>query len=123
MAKVNTSTATEVAKFLCLKTGRAFLIRSDGSVLRKTVFSSTWKKYAKLKTGYTVQDWIDKRTYSADWAPLRRGMMPSFEQIMKMDQDGIASATDGCEYIEPDGKCCHGFPSWVDVALRHAVSP
>lgn len=38
---------------------------------------------------------------------------PSFDEIMEMvDEDGGCEATDGC-WVEPDGMCPHGHPSWL----------
>lgn len=37
---------------------------------------------------------------------------PSVETMAEWLSDGIAQAVDGCE-VEPDGKCCHGSPSWL----------
>jgi hypothetical protein len=40
---------------------------------------------------------------------------PSFEDLMdwECDEDGC-EATDGC-WVEPDGVCPHGHPSWMIV--------
>jgi len=38
---------------------------------------------------------------------------PSLEQLMEWEsQDGSCEATDGC-WVEPDGHCEHGYPSWL----------
>jgi hypothetical protein len=37
---------------------------------------------------------------------------PDQEQAMEMVMEGTAEATDGCDGIEPDGECEHGYPSW-----------
>lgn len=39
---------------------------------------------------------------------------PSLEELAEWFDEDIAFATDGCE-VEPDGKCCHGKPSWFLV--------
>ena len=37
---------------------------------------------------------------------------PSLEQISEWLNEGGAEATDGC-WVEPDGTCEHGKPSWL----------
>ena len=38
---------------------------------------------------------------------------PSIEEIMDMEWErGGCEATDGC-FVEPDGMCHHGHPSWM----------
>jgi hypothetical protein len=37
---------------------------------------------------------------------------PSVEQMEEMSFDGGCDATDGC-WVEPDGRCEHGYPSWM----------
>ena len=39
---------------------------------------------------------------------------PSMDEIEDMVFDVIwCRCTDGCEPIEPDGTCEHGYPSWL----------
>lgn len=40
--------------------------------------------------------------------------VPTVDQLIEWDFDGICEATDGC-VVEPDGRCEHGHDSW----LRH----
>ena len=40
--------------------------------------------------------------------------VPSIDQLIEWEQDGIAEATDGC-IVEPDGTCSHGCKSWFIV--------
>jgi hypothetical protein len=41
---------------------------------------------------------------------------PSLEELQRqVEEDGGCKATDGC-FVEPDGTCHHGQPSWL-VAL------
>ena len=42
------------------------------------------------------------------------GDQPSIEQLLAWEQEGGCEALDGC-WVEPDGTCPHGQPSW----LRH----
>ncbi len=37
---------------------------------------------------------------------------PTLEMLEEWDQDGGCEATDGC-WVEPDGTCEHGHPSWL----------
>ena len=39
---------------------------------------------------------------------------PSLEQLLLWDHEGGCESTDGC-WIEPDGYCEHGNPSWLLV--------
>jgi hypothetical protein len=42
--------------------------------------------------------------------PMRR---PSLEELQRqVEEDGSCEATDGC-FVEPDGTCEHGQPSWL----------
>jgi hypothetical protein len=38
--------------------------------------------------------------------------MPSIEDLATWMEEGGCEATDGC-WVEPDGYCEHGFPSWL----------
>jgi hypothetical protein len=38
---------------------------------------------------------------------------PSLEELLRqLQEDGGFEATDGC-FVEPDGSCEHGTPSWL----------
>ena len=38
---------------------------------------------------------------------------PSLEELQRqVEEDGGCAATDGC-FVEPDGTCNHGQPSWL----------
>ena len=38
---------------------------------------------------------------------------PSLEELQRqLEEDGGCEATDGC-WVEPDGTCDHGQPSWL----------
>jgi hypothetical protein len=37
---------------------------------------------------------------------------PSLEQLREWQEGGGCEATDGC-WVEPDGRCEHGEPSWL----------
>lgn len=123
MAKCNTTTAHEVARIINLKTGTALLIRSDRKVLRRNMVSGQWQEFRKVKADVSIEAFIAHRMNDPQghWVPLKRGMIPSFEVIGRMERDGIAEATDGCEHIEPDAACIHGFPAWTTVAMQHGL--
>lgn len=118
MAKINTKTAHEVGRLLNLKNGRALLIRSDRQVLTRCIVSGDWKIYRKIRASISPEQFIANRLDHPGyhWVPLKRGMIPSWPDIQEMDNDGISSSTDGCEGIEPDGRCIHGYPSWLLIA-------
>ena len=42
------------------------------------------------------------------------GTAPTHEQLEEWMNEGGAEATDGC-WVEPDGRCEHGKPSWLIV--------
>jgi len=44
-----------------------------------------------------------------------RCTQPSMKQVMEWESEGGCEATDGC-WVEPDGYCPHGCPSWL-IAL------
>ena len=37
---------------------------------------------------------------------------PPLEQLLEWQEEGGCEATDGC-WVEPDGRCEHGKPSWL----------
>jgi hypothetical protein len=50
------------------------------------------------------------------WKGVNRMRRPSLEELQRqVEEDGGCEATDGC-FVEPDGTCNHGQPSWL-VAL------
>ncbi|WP_153940735.1 hypothetical protein [Acidithiobacillus thiooxidans] len=108
-----------------MKTGTALLIRSDRKVLRRNIVSGKWQEYRKIKEGVSVEAYIAHRMNDHSggyWVTLKRGMIPCFDVISAMERNGVAEATDGCENIEPDGKCLHGYPAWPLVAIHHCLA-
>jgi hypothetical protein len=112
MAKLNTQTANVLAKLYNPKTGRQFAIRSDGHVLVKTPLSSGWATRGIIAEGISPTDYIANRL-AKGWIHYRPGMQPSYNALREMVSDGICSATDGCDSVEPDGHCEHGYASWL----------
>jgi hypothetical protein len=45
--------------------------------------------------------------------PMPTGLAPSLDELFGLESDGLGIATDGCEGIEADGVCPHGYPSWL----------
>ena len=46
-------------------------------------------------------------------APLPTQECPDLESLMELDDgESTTLATDGC-WVEPDGECDHGHPSWL----------
>lgn len=43
-----------------------------------------------------------------------RNQQPTMEQLREWESEGGCEATDGC-WVEPDGYCEHGCPSWMIV--------
>lgn len=37
---------------------------------------------------------------------------PDLETLLAWEEEGGCEATDGC-WVEPDGVCSHGHPSWL----------
>lgn len=48
--------------------------------------------------------------------PAPKMEQPSDAELEEMVMDGVATTTDGCDGLEPDGWCEHGHPSWL-IAL------
>lgn len=58
-------------------------------------------------------DWLDYPNPNRDY-PEPTDELPSMDEIEDMVYDRTEPrATDGCEPIEPDGICHHGYPSWL----------
>ena len=47
------------------------------------------------------------------WREVNRMWRPSLEELQRqLEEDSGCEAIDGC-YVEPDGTCDHGQPSWL----------
>ena len=60
----------------------------------------------RLKPGITFDQYLAKFPDAVEV-----GDIPSMEELEEMASDGVAETVDGCNGIEPDGCCEHGFPS------------
>lgn len=116
MARLNTATADLVAKLFNPRTGAVRAVRSDRTVLRRSIYDGKWHRIGTVKKEFTVEEWIARRIANG-CRPYKRGDVPSFAEIERMENEGICEATDGCEGIEPDGHCQHGCPAWPTVLL------
>lgn len=66
-------------------------------------------KVRRLKDGIRFAD------YKAKYPDAIQVTVPRIEEIEEWAEDEGCEAIDGC-WIEPDGYCEHGFPSWL-IAL------
>ena len=58
------------------------------------------------------------RDNAQDWDADRTGDAPDLETMEGWLECGRAMATDGCEDVDLDGECRHGYPSWlIELAL------
>lgn len=60
----------------------------------------------RLKSGITFDQYLTKFPDAVEI-----GAILSTEELEEMASDGVAETVDGCNGIEPDGCCEHGFPS------------
>jgi hypothetical protein len=117
MAKLNSTRFELLHKLFNPKNGNALAIRSDKHLLRRNIVSGTWHITAKIRDAVSVDQYL-ANIKNKGYRNYRRGDVPSYEAIQQMEQNGVARATDGCEGIEPDGRCEHGCMSWVDRMIR-----
>jgi hypothetical protein len=60
----------------------------------------------------TENDTTPKPAWEDQW-PAPTAEEPDIEDIIEWhDEAGGCEATDGC-WVEPDGVCQHGYPSWL----------
>ncbi len=60
-----------------------------------------------LKEGVTLEQYQEKFPTA-----IRVGKQPSIKTLEKWSGDCGCKALDGC-WVEPDGDCQHGLPSWL----------
>lgn len=70
-------------------------------------FVEMWAKNIK------IQGWLEE---GVKWDPCDPSdyEQPSLETLMEWEAEGGCEAIDGC-WVEPDGRCSHGCPSWLIV--------
>lgn len=113
MAKISAH-GQELGRWLARRgNGPAFcmLVCSDGTILRKTIGAETWKLYGKMKPGEDPQAFVDQRRSDKFFGC----SVPSYKALMRWSTEGLCETPDGC-LVEEDGKCTHGFPSWLKLA-------
>ena len=54
---------------------------------------------------------MPEREMPKSW-PEPIGDRPAMEDMKAWEEEGGCEATDGC-WVEPDGVCQHGYPSWL----------
>jgi hypothetical protein len=59
-----------------------------------------------------MPDWNDRDVNGLTPTIVPTTTQPSDEQLERWFDDGVCMATDGC-WVEPDGTCPHGHPSWL----------
>ncbi|QMI49739.1 hypothetical protein [Burkholderia sp. MBR-1] len=110
-----------IVKLFRPKTGRTVGIRDDRRILIRDIVTGEWIPTGKIiASALTTEEFVARRRADG-YRDYQEGDVPSFEEIRNMEFDACASATDGCDGIEPDGTCCHGAPSWVQALLSIAL--
>ena len=72
--------------------------------------------YSKERGLRTLKEGITLKQYKEKYPSAIKVKIPSIKTLEKWESDGGCDAIDGC-WVEPDGICPHGFPSWL-IALR-----
>lgn len=61
------------------------------------------------------EELLVKKLQEKGFAFKRLKKVPTLRQLEKWMDSGICPTPDGCR-VEPDGKCCHGWESWLLIA-------
>lgn len=67
-----------------------------------------------LKEGIKFQDYFKRLESKYPEQSAIKVRKPSIDTLMNWDMDGGCESVDGC-WVELDGVCEHGFPSWLLV--------
>jgi hypothetical protein len=81
-------------------------VRNEGSDEMKT---QVWSKERGAKV---LKEGADFETYRAKYPSAIKRKHPSMACMERWHSDGGCNAVDGC-WVEPDGECEHGYPSWL----------
>lgn len=104
----------EVIRYLSTKRRGLISVRDNGTILRKTPFSPTWKIVARKKPEVTDARWIEINRELYDklrpWQRVTR--IPSYTTIQRWSYDGISETPLG-NRVEPDGFDHEGAPAWT----------
>lgn len=98
--------------------GDQLSFHSNGWVLIKHALTPTWKRCLRFNPDQLegfAKARVAFRTISgkAHWARVSEANVPGTDALRAMIfGDVSASATDGCEGLEPDGTCQHGHQTW-----------
>ena len=80
-----------------------------GDEMKTTVFS-------KERGARVLKDGVSFEAYKAKYPSAIRCKHPSIATLERWSSNCGCKTPDGC-WVEPDGECEHGYPSWL-LALR-----
>lgn len=107
----------ELYRFFSVARQGLISVRDNGTVLRRTPWSSGWKVYSRKRSDVSLETWLDaKRAQYEKLSPWKREVksLPSFETLQAWEHDGICETPTG-HSVEPDGTGPDGVPSWLRV--------
>jgi hypothetical protein len=82
----------------------------EGGLCGWRVGAANQTKEGNMSEAFTVGAVLNRRAL-AEW---RRENTPSIEQLMRWESEGGCEAAGPCGcWVEPDGRCEHGHPSWL----------
>jgi hypothetical protein len=87
--------------------GREVALINDLDQMSLALFAEDWA------CNIQAQGWLED---GIKWDPCDRAKAnaPDVETLMEWEAEGGCEAVDGC-WVEPDGTCPHGCPSWLLV--------
>jgi len=85
---------------------------SNGERLRVVIGQGRSWRYAKLKEGVTLEQVEEAARERGQQVIVCLEARPEIGTLMEWESEGGCEAVDGC-YVEPDGVCEHGAPSWL----------
>jgi len=124
--EILTADLAELGRFIASRTGNteaAAIARSSAPQLRyddqaiKTLMDPQARgMFSPEELGALIRRIDNQARRLAMWRAwgLVYGTKPSVEDLENWEADGGAEAVDGC-WVEPDGVCEHGAPSWLLV--------
>ena len=68
--------------------------------------------YTKERGVRTLKQGVTLAMYRERYPSAIKVRKPSVKTMEKWDNDGFCRTLDGCK-VEPDGRCSHGFNSWL----------
>ena len=116
MAKLRTSGAHELVRWVNAKTGGGFVLRSDGVLLKRA--SDGWRKSGRLRASADPEEEAGRIRSKEAFSPHAKDHIivdatpPMLSTLMRWERQGRSEAPDGCT-VEPDGTCPHGYKSWL----------